>query len=167
MATYVTHFNLVYPVIDYEAARDYLSKDKIDNVSTTELMTQVLKEHMSFGEKIDMIEWVLQTEERGYIILETNASLSKEELAQVSRWVQGQNSDGLGEGFEQQEFACYYYNESTGESVSESAIDMDESDLLDGLDDQELEYYDREAYYTYIMASFDWMTNDYTFTLEK
>ena len=54
-----------------------------------------------------------------------------------------QNSDGLGEGFEQQSFASYEI----------------EDDYNCGYDEDE--YIEPE----YVMASFDWETNDYEFTL--
>jgi hypothetical protein len=35
----------------------------------------------------------------------THRPLTDEESKQISEWISGQNSDGLGEGFEQQSFA--------------------------------------------------------------
>ena len=63
--------------------------------------------------------------------------LNQDELDFVSSWITGQNSDGLGEGFEQQEFAWMPY-------------------------DDDDDYYDDGE-----MASFDWQTNNYKLHLVK
>ena len=41
--------------------------------------------------------------------------LTEQELEKLSDWISGQNSDGLGEGFEQQDFAESYFNPETGD----------------------------------------------------
>ena len=131
---YKTDFNLECPVNDYDAAREYLLEDDMtkylidslrgDNVNEEEIM------------KIKNIKWILQDTQSGYILLTTTDVLPNNILSMISEWVSGQNSDGLGEGFEQQDFAEYdsgdYYDE-------------------DNYDDE------------YCMASFDWKTNKYPF----
>ena len=64
----------------------------------------------------------------------TTRDLTDDESKRISSWVRGQNSDGLGEGFEQQWF-------------SEGKFDP-----LDFGDD---------SYEDYEVASFDWGTNAY------
>ena len=127
--TYRTKFNLTAPVIDFEAAYDYLIEDN---------MTDYLHNaEISGHDKVIHIAWYLMTEEKGYIEVQTDGELTAEESRAISDWIRGQNSDGLGEGFEQQDFACY------------------------SLDD------DEDGYDEYVMASFDWETNDYELTLSK
>ena len=134
MYIYRTYFNLIAPVKDINAAQDYLLDDD---------MTKYLKEDSrcpgSTAEKIKSIQWILKTEDSGYVELKTYETLSERELNDISDWVCGQNSDGIGEGFEQQAFACYED---------------------DNYDDYEDEYSDN-----FIMASFDWETNDCLFEL--
>lgn len=138
--TYETLFQLTDPVIDYEAARDYLKEKD---------MAEYLKDHIQylsdrkgsqisdFHDAISDIQWDLDMETAGRITLTANRELTGQELSVVSEWVSGQNSDGLGEGFEQQPFACY----------TDPDFDWD--------DDEDTEP---------TMASFDWETNSYQFT---
>ena len=127
MYIYRTYFKLDAPVLDKEEAQDYLSEDEmVSYLDKDDIGSSVI-------EAIEDIYWVLKDEQSGYIELKTNRKLSDKELKPISEWVSGQNSDGLGEGFEQQDFANYPLDE----------------------DDE----YDDE----WVMASFDWQTNDYIF----
>lgn len=131
MYIYRTYFKLEAPVLDISEAQDYLSMDD---------MTEILKGHYpKLADYIINIKWILKDEDSGYIELETSREFTDSELSEMSDWVSGQNSDGLGEGFEQQDFACY----------------RDENH------DYEDDYYDDD----YIEASFDWKTNEYKFEL--
>lgn len=133
MYVYRTYFTLVACVNDLSAAQEYLTEDD---------MTVYLKEDNRIPEDVrnavEKIEWHLTDECSGNIELQTNRALSADELKPISEWVGGQNSDGLGEGFEQQEFANY------------------EDEGLEGYDESD---WDNE----WIMASFDWKTNEYIF----
>ena len=132
---YKTNFTLTGYVNDYDAAADYLTCDD---------MTQYVK-YASGSSKLEdvvtKIEWILVDEGRGYIEVETNRALTPQESQDLSDWIRGQNSDGLGEGFEQQDFAtercecdeCYEYGE-WGEDA----------------------YGDHDG-----MVSFDWHSNNY------
>jgi len=138
MFLYRTYFRLEVPVNDVSEARNYLSSDD---------MTQYMRYDdriKDFYHKIDKIEWILRNEQSGYIELKTNSELTEKELLQVSDWVSGQNSDGLGEGFEQQSFACYEDNDYYGYNEDEDYDDYEDN---------------------FVMASFDWRTNDYIFEL--
>lgn len=139
MYVYRTYFNLEYPVTDFEEARGYL---------TEEDMTKYLKDDSridaSVRDAVVKIEWVLKYEQSGYIELQTNKELTATELKSISEWVSGQNSDGLGEGFEQQDFACY---------------DVDE----DGEPIDQRRAWDYEGETETVMASFDWQSNNYLF----
>lgn len=131
MRVYETKFRLTNPVNDIEAARLYLAEDD---------MTEYLWDYSSVNpdalKAIKKIEWILETEDSGKIILTSEKELDEKSLNEVSDWVRGQNSDGLGEGFEQQRFAT--------EEIYDEYGDID---------------YDAEP----IMSSFDWETNYYRF----
>lgn len=132
MYKYRTYFKLTAPVKDIDSAQSYLSEDDMTKYLLTDSRSPI-----SLTKKVTNIEWILKDEISGYIELESTKTLSEIELEIVSEWVSGQNSDGIGEGFEQQNFA-YYPND-----------DYDEEDL------------DND----YIMASFDWKTNKYKFEI--
>ena len=136
MYTYRTYFKLTAPVIDYEEARGYLSEDTMVNYLKNEPF--VLNGPLN-GQLIS-IDWILRDTESGYIELQTNRELTNDELDHISSWIRGQHSDGLGEGFTQQSFACY------------------------PAEDYEDEYLDEDDY-DYTIADFDWQTNDYKFDL--
>lgn len=146
MFTYRTYFNLTNRVNDLWEAQDFLKEDD---------MTDYLKKDNNIAEtiknKISKIEWILKDKRSGHIDLTTTEEMSDIELNVISKWVSGQNSDGLGESFEQQDFAnyCYADTQEFEDKYSRYGNDYDEE-------------YD-EAFDTYITASFDWETNDYIF----
>lgn len=108
-------------------AQDYLQNDD---------MTQYLDEPLS--DVIERIKWYLNNDGHTWYVEAISARvLSDQELKQLSDWVSGQNSDGLGEGFEQQDFA----------------------ETPSGYGDGE---YD-EDYENSSMISFDWETNNCKF----
>lgn len=139
--TYKTNFNLTADVTDIMKAQDYLAEDE---------MVVYLREDDRVTEHardaaLD-IRWELTDFDAGEIILETDDELSEEDLESVSKWISGQNSDGIGEGFEQQDFANY--EEDTGYDI---------------YDDEEYEMgYENDHW---VMASFDWQSNDYALKL--
>jgi hypothetical protein len=126
---YVTEFDLTNPVNDYSAAREYLKQDDM-----TQYLIQYLERKNLDPDGIVSISWELEDEEFGVIELISNKPLSQELLSVISKWIRGQNSDGLGEGFEQQDFAWTPY-------------DTEDEDY----------YYSNEGE----MSSFDWETNTY------
>lgn len=139
MFLYRTYFHLSAPVIDFDAAYHYL---KDDDMSV--YLKQDKRIPQSVRDAVEFIDWILRDEESGYIDLKTSSELSENDLEYISRYVSGQNSDGIGEGFSQQDFAYY-------KDRSYDRYDDDEDD-----DD----YYDDDDYIT---ASFDWITNEYKF----
>ena len=99
MYKYSTDFNLFCRVNDQEAAQEYL-----DN-SSDEMLT-ILKENILYvGSVTESIKWILDDSESGHIEVITTQELSEDDLSYLSRWVNEQHSDGIGEGFEQQDFA--------------------------------------------------------------
>lgn len=137
MKTYEAKFNLEYPVIDINKAREYLTSDNM----TTFLLEEDFIRNSGYANDILHIEWDLQDEQSGVIRLNTKNELSQSLLSKISNWIQGQNSDGLGEGFEQQDFADYIHDED--------------------LDIEDDEYVESD----YVTASFDWASNDYPLKL--
>ena len=96
MFKYVTNFNLTDEIYAefFEDAVSYLIEDD---------MTQYVPENVKA--KIVSVEWVLEEVDKGVIVIWTSELLSEEEEDELSEWIAGQCSDGLGEGFEQQPFA--------------------------------------------------------------
>lgn len=137
---YFADFKLECPVNDFEAARDYLIKDDM----TKYLIGSFDRKGMETlkPEDIASIKWKLLDDQKGKIILITTRELTAVESKAISDWIKGQNSDGLGECFEQQDFA---ENKDYEENYDE--------------DDEDDDYYCVNDYY--ICASFDWRTNNY------
>lgn len=114
-------------------AQDYLQNDD---------MTQYLDPNLQ--EVVERIQWTLNIDGHTWFVEAfATRELTEVELKQMSDWVSGQNSDGLGEGFEQQEFAeirgdrdcgCPWYTTCGCGSFEDGG-----------------------------MISFDWQTNDCTF----
>lgn len=141
--TYLTEFWLTNPVIDLEAAQAYLLDDDMEKYAKDDY--DIPK---SGRDKIEKITWNLTSEQHGYISVKTNDYLTEDESAAISEWISGQCSDGLGEGFEQQEFANYMEgDEYNPYFVEEEAVEFEEHD--------------------YVMASFDWMSNKYELELQN
>lgn len=91
-------FKLSCPVSDRNAAQIFLSRDNITKYTPLELK-----------DKISFVGWFLDDSQNGRVLVENNGSIhdsfTYEECNIFSEWIRGQNSDGLGEGFEQQDFA--------------------------------------------------------------
>lgn len=140
---YGCDFYLAAGVSDLRKAQDFLDED-------FDLMLDLFNEdvngeyrsnkNVSTDSPIINWRWYLTDESSGYFIYETNRELTKEELENLGEGTTGQAADGLGEGFEQQEWACYtvYYDEYG-----------DEVDQWDDYEEEED-----------VMASFNWQ-NEY------
>ena len=139
MATFIykADFYLTDYVNNLQEAQRYLTEDNMLTYLVDELKYQGRE---ATANKLQRVEWILQSEINGRIEVEAAAELTTVERAIISEWIRGQCSDGLGEGFEQQRFACY------GEEVEYS-------------EDYEDEYCDEH------WARFDWETNDYRLQL--
>lgn len=98
MFDYTTNFNLtgeLHARVFYDA-ESYLQKDD---------MVEYLPENLKA--KIVFVEWILEDLDWGTVSIWANERLSEEEVDELSKWIAGQCSDGLGEGFAQQPFAEY------------------------------------------------------------
>lgn len=122
-------------------AQAYLTQDD---------MTPYVHKHSDVPQPQDIehIEWKLDGDGHKWeVTVFATRELSEPQLKELSSWVSGQNSDGLGEGFEQQEFA-------EGECGDcEGCIDAARG--WGGTCDEGS------------MISFDWETNDCAFTRVK
>lgn len=118
-----------------EEAQEYLTDDA---------MAKYLDEPLK--SVVERLEWRLSTNGHDYVIeAVTTRKLKAKELKQLADEVSGQNSDGLGEGFEQQDFA-------------------QSNDECDGCDQCEAYPFD-VCENGWAMISFDWKTNDSVFAL--
>lgn len=138
---YFADFKLECPVNDLEAARNYLTEDDMTKYLIGSIGYDKGMETLK-PEDIVSIKWKLLDDQKGKIILITTKELTAVESKAISDWIKGQNSDGLGECFEQQDFA-------ENKDYDENYDDDDEDD----------DYYCGNDYY--ICASFDWRTNNY------
>jgi hypothetical protein len=139
--TYTTTGKLTAPVSDLAAARRYLDEPMVDYIRyCDEALVQVVHD----------IRWDLLDEDTWTVRVVTNRPLTADESAKISEWISGQNSDGLGEGFEQQEFA-EHFTVIEGEIFGEDGYDGDYCDEWD------------ES----LTSSFDWRTNPCTLTVVR
>lgn len=171
---YKTEFHLRAKVNDFDEASNYLTEDDMTKylIDDNDIPAEV-------REAVIRIEWELLDDDYGKIFLTTKRKLTEKELEPISDWVGGQNSDGLGEGFEQQDFADYFdedayhsdhewWEERYQDACDEYAnLDEDAKDEWDSEDDYASRYAGNEPYEEddcyHTMCSFDWDTNDYIF----
>ena len=146
--TYSTPFEFTNPLPDDKAfhdARRYLDSS---NVPTKDCpsMSYFLRESVPEAERLGLnVAWRLGSPEGGSIEVESPEELDAETLSKISRWISGQNSDGLGEGFEQQDFAI-----------------IDDGDDRSWDDDEDYDPWSDDGTEC---VSFDWQDNDYMLTL--
>ena len=136
----------------FEDAKAYLEEED---------MAQYLDEPLK--SKIDSMKWVLDSTDAVHVDINSNQRLTDEDMAALKDFIEGQNSDGLGEGFEQQDFAEGYYDPDTGEGpytyqevmdiVSRNFDNMELDDYVDEIDHEDireaLESYVRDGNYNY------------------
>lgn len=142
---YKSNFLLEAEVNDFDAAQQYLTSDDMSQYLPKELQDVVTS-----------VDWTLDDESSGHVSVKTTRDLTDSEKTQLQDWIDGQNSDGLGEGFEQQKFAETYYNPYTGDGpytyneaeneITDMFDRMDPSDYSDYLDETMVE----DAIDTYI-----------------
>jgi hypothetical protein len=166
---YQTEFNLTLPVKDLDKAREYLAEDvaKYLRKEIEAANEQALSEISP--DNIVSLKWELDNEQSGHITLLTKSPLTDNQLKAVSGFISGQNSDGLGAGFEQGDFAEYYDEEAYKVAYS------DFENAYFNIDDYPKEIAEaiREDLYVptpddFIRcATFDYKTNDYRLEEKK
>lgn len=124
---YYTNFSFVLTTETgtYEnAALEDKNFGAADAFLRSEEMAQYLDDHLR--EKVTKVEWNLEGTDEGTIDVEAKQELTTDELAELSDWIRGQCSDGLGESFEQRDFAQVYdYEEDWGEEECVGMISFD------------------------------------------
>lgn len=110
--TYETPFTLDFGVNDFEEAAAYLKEDG----NMAKYLDEPLKQIVT------KITWELLTEDSGRIRVQTTRELTKQENDELADWICGQCTDGLGEGFEQQDFATLYFD-TYGDCYAPSEVD--------------------------------------------
>jgi hypothetical protein len=120
---------------------------------------------------VEHIEWKLDADGHNWNVTAfASRPLDTTELKELSSWVSGQNSDGLGESFEQQDFA--ETQDDSEEDCPDCSGDGWTRELDDDGDDVQVDcercdgsgILEREDYG---MISFDWQTNDCAFERVK
>lgn len=110
--TYQTPFTLTHAVSEYEKAKTFL--DEVSDV----YMFDILKSDITFdadygdlpkdfSDKIESIRWSLDTADAGHITLEANTELTKKEKTYLSKWINEQHKESLGDDFKDEPFAKY------------------------------------------------------------
>ena len=138
MYKYQTTFYLLADVLDLDEAQAYLEEDNMLYYFDNEEIKR----------KLQSMTWHLTDCGSGYIEVISNEELAENELEEISEYIKGQNSDGIGEGFEQQDFASY-----------DAALLNDRGEIDDSL------LYDDDYEEDWVMASFDWNSNYYVLEL--
>lgn len=91
---------------DFESAFDYLVEDEMANYVDDEVKTSLIS-----------MRYVLTQLDRGTVFIVAKRELTEKELAILKQEIEGQNSDGLGEGFCSQDFAEHETDNGEYESI--------------------------------------------------
>lgn len=105
---YKTDFKLSAPIKeeDFEIAFNYLVEDEMANYVDDEVRTSLVS-----------MRYVLTQLDRGTVFIVAKRELTEKELAILKQEIEGQNSDGLGEGFCSQGFAEHETDNGEYESI--------------------------------------------------
>jgi len=128
--TYKTSGKLTHPVNDLNAAREFLREHGKG------IHGYIYPDEAKPG--VHSVTWDLLDDQTWKVVLIADHELPVPQLRLLSEWISGQNSDGLGEGFEQQPFAEHWDEHERWDEEREEAIGT--------------------------MSSFDWETNPCTLT---
>lgn len=123
MFEYRTPFTLTNIVTseDFNKAKEYVAEENMVQYLIHEDANDLI-------DKIEEIRWHLRDVISGYVKCISKVPLTEDELYIISQFVSGQNSDGLGEGFEQRFLAefdwetnDYIFTEYSTDKIVESA----------------------------------------------
>ena len=122
---YVTYFYLSNAVSDVDEANGYLHSEDMTGYLRSELLQKDVTQ--SVVESVECIRWDLDSNGyQGRVVAQTSQELPESALKLVSKWIHEQNADGIGEGFEQQDFA-HYLDKSVNYGIG-GGDDCDEDD---------------------------------------
>lgn len=119
---YRTYFKLSDPVLNVDDANDYLHSDDM-----TAYLISDRRIPEEIRNKVLQIKWTLITDSFGYIELSSEVPFLEHELVFISDFVKNQHSDGLGPGFEEQDFSYYQNPESENANEDGYVCSMFES----------------------------------------
>ena len=105
---YKTDFKLSAPIKeeDFEIAFNYLVEDEMANYVDDEVKENLIS-----------MRYVLTQLDRGAVFIVVKRELTERELEILKQEIEGQNSDGLGEGFCSQDFAEHETDNGEYESI--------------------------------------------------
>lgn len=101
MAQYIGKLSLSHPILNRKMTQDY-----IDQVDMLDIMKNYRGE--SFAEErqsLTRFQWVVTSADTIDVTVESTKELSPEFIQELNSEIDFQNSDGLGESLEQQDFA--------------------------------------------------------------
>ncbi len=134
MYKYRLDFELSEPLRDesFYEAQDYLHDFDMTQYFVCEYRSP---EQQALKDVLAHVEWDLDNLSEGHVDIITSSPLSDKQIAMIYDEICGQNSDGLGEGFEQQDFACWTETEESGEGYYEEIREG----YYEWIDDDEIE----------------------------
>lgn len=100
--------------IEYDGVYAYKHREVIENALDDEDMLEYMWDEDGPKEKIKSMYWGFEDYNGclyGKVDVELNEPLTSDEIEQIKDYICGQNSDGLGEGFEQREIRIGYDEE--------------------------------------------------------
>lgn len=106
---YQTNFTLTHAVNDYEEAKAFLDEANDEGITDT-LQSDITFDSEygdapnDFSDKIESVRWSLDTANTGHITLQTNTALTEEEKTYISEWINGQQTQGIGDDFKEEPF---------------------------------------------------------------
>ena len=120
--TYKTCGRLTEPVNDLNAAREYLRELQRELPMHTVIYPDEAKAN------VHSVRWDLRNECAWEVTLVADEELPPKQLELLADWISGQNSDGIGESFEQQPFAEHEWEDDCGEEIPVmSSFDWEEN----------------------------------------
>lgn len=123
--TYKTRGRLTEPVSDLDDARAYLRQLQ----SELRMASVIYPDEAKDG--VHSVTWDLLDDEHWEVTLVADHPLENTQLELLADWISGQNSDGIGESFEQQPFAEHEDEDDDGEIVYHtSSFDWEENNCF-------------------------------------
>lgn len=101
MPQYIAKLSLSHPILDTKIVQKY-----IDQVDMLDIMKHYRGEGFAkYRHSLTRFQWVVTSSDTIDVIVESTRELSPEFIKELDDEIEFQNSDGLGESLEQQDFA--------------------------------------------------------------